>query len=180
MSSPGDLPQTHTDEKNLSGDERVSADASEQVQASPPDGDIQLAPRTVAFPDAANDQGIEEKPTGGLNRPRGVEMRREMTVEERDLAQAGYDHLDDHKAAGAGGRDDQDMDKVDIEEHKYKFDELENALLTSFDTKDPVQSRGLEPAEAAQRLVRDGRNVLTPPKKKGAFRRASLSWTHIR
>jgi len=125
--------------------------------------------RSVAFPPTEVDLGVEDKPTGGLNHPRGVEMRREMTVEDRELAQAGYDHLEQKVVAAKDGEDE--LDKVDIAEHRLKFDELENALETSMITKEPSQSRGLELKEVAERLARDGKNILTPPKKKSAFRK---------
>ena len=126
--------------------------------------------RSVAFPPTEVDLGVEDKPTGGLNHPRGVEMRREMTVEDRELAQAGYDHLEEQKVVAAKDGEDE-LDKVDIAEHRLKFDELENALETSMITKEPSQSRGLELKEVAERLARDGKNILTPPKKKSAFRK---------
>ncbi|KAF8579449.1 aminophospholipid-transporting P-type ATPase [Ramaria rubella] len=97
-------------------------------------------------------------------------MRRELTKEERELAQAGYDHLEEQKTETVKKGDD-GMDKVDIEEHKLKFNDLEDALETNMVTKDPAESRGLDPEEAAARLSRDGRNVLTPPKKKSMFRK---------
>ncbi|KIJ24756.1 hypothetical protein M422DRAFT_86436, partial [Sphaerobolus stellatus SS14] len=98
-------------------------------------------------------------------------MRRELTKEERELAQAGYDHLERTETHGTGKEDEKDMDKVDIQEHSLRFDELEKVLLTSIVTKDPGASHGLDEKEAAARLATDGRNVLTPPKKKSALRK---------
>ena len=154
----------------------LSQEGVEQTDAiGPVESDILPdAGRSVAFP-VETDNDLEEKPTGGLNRPRGVEMRRELTMEERELAQAGYDHLEEQKEVPANKGDDE-LDKVDIQEHRLKFDELENALETSIVTKDPSESRGLQPKEVAERLARDGKNVLTPPKKKSAFRKVSASF----
>lgn len=128
-----------------------------------------LPVRTVAFPDDA--EVIDEKPTGGL-RPKGVEMRREMTKEDKELANAGYEHLE---AKPKKEGKDVDLEKVDIYEHQLPYTELSTTLQTSFDAKDPQASLGLSQEEAAARLVRDGRNVLTPPKKKSAFRKVASS-----
>ncbi|KZT74065.1 aminophospholipid-transporting P-type ATPase [Daedalea quercina L-15889] len=95
-------------------------------------------------------------------------MKREMTKEDKELAAAGYEHLDEHKTKG---KKSDDLDKVDITEHTLPFDQLGAALDTSIDTKDPSASFGLTADEAKARLARDGRNVLTPPKKKSAFRK---------
>lgn len=130
--------------------------------------------RSVAFPPAEVDHGTEDKLTGGLNHHRDVEMRRELTVEDRELAQAGYDHLEEKKDLPTNNGGDE-LDKVDITEHRLKFNDLENALETNMITKDPSQSRGLELKEAAARLARDGKNILTPPKKKSAFRKVRYS-----
>ena len=154
--------------------ECVKVDEKTPSDQGPVESDaLPVAGRSVAFPPAEIDHDIEEKPIGNLNRPRGVEMRRELTTEERVLAQAGYDHLEEPKVASPSKGEDE-LDKVDIQEHRLKFKDLENALETSMVTKDPSQSRGLEIKVAAERLVRDGKNVLTPPKKKSAFRKVSV------
>ncbi|TFK34868.1 aminophospholipid-transporting P-type ATPase [Crucibulum laeve] len=122
--------------------------------------------RAVVFPDDSIVR--EEKHIGGL-RPKGVEMKRSITQEDRDLAAAGYEHLEaqkDHKTAPAAGLTD-----VDIHEHRLPFTSLESALKTSLDYKDAGLSYGLTSEEAKARLERDGRNVLTPPKKKSALRK---------
>lgn len=129
------------------------------------------ATRTVAF-DGPLDQGdiYEEKIHHGHIRPRGVEMKREMTKEDKELAAAGYEHLEEHKAKGKKG-ESSDFDNVDIQEHRLAFPELSRALDTNIDTKDPGSSYGLTNEEAKARLARDGPNVLTPPKKKSALRK---------
>ncbi|PCH38584.1 aminophospholipid-transporting P-type ATPase [Wolfiporia cocos MD-104 SS10] len=123
--------------------------------------------RAVAFPD---DHGHirEEKVQHGHARPRGPEMKREMTKEDMELAAAGYEHLNEERPKGKKG-DDQ-LDGVDITEHQLTFQELSLALDAALDTKDPGNSYGLTTAEANARLARDGPNVLTPPKKKSAWR----------
>ncbi|KAH9948142.1 aminophospholipid-transporting P-type ATPase [Amylocystis lapponica] len=95
-------------------------------------------------------------------------MKREMTKEDKELAAAGYEHLEE-KAKGKKGVDPK-LDNVDIEEHHLSFHELGPHLETSIDTKDAAGSYGLTSAEAKERLVRDGPNVLTPPKKKSPLR----------
>lgn len=121
--------------------------------------------RAVAFPDDHGD--IREEKIQHL-RPRGVEMKREMTKEDMELAAAGYEHLGEHKGKGKKG---DDLDKVDIHEHSLPYDQLGAAFDTSIDTKEPSASYGLTSDEAKARLARDGHNVLTPPKKKSAFRK---------
>ncbi|EPS98398.1 hypothetical protein FOMPIDRAFT_41618 [Fomitopsis schrenkii] len=95
-------------------------------------------------------------------------MKREMTKEDMELAAAGYEHLGEHKGKGKKG---DDIDKVDIHEHSLTYVQLGAALETSIDTKEPNLSYGLTADEAKARLARDGHNVLTPPKKKSAFRK---------
>ncbi|KAI0818674.1 aminophospholipid-transporting P-type ATPase [Irpex lacteus] len=82
-------------------------------------------------------------------------MKREMTKEDKELAAAGYEHLEERKAKAKPG-DTDGLNNVDITEHKLAFDELQ---------KDPGASVGLTSEEAKARLARDGPNVLTPPKK---------------
>ncbi|KAI0355099.1 aminophospholipid-transporting P-type ATPase [Trametes cingulata] len=93
-----------------------------------------------------------------------------MTKEEKELAEAGYEHLAQQKTHGEKGGE-AELDKVDIQEHQLPFKELESELDTSFDPKDPGQSAGLSSGEAKARLTRDGPNILTPPKKKSALRK---------
>ncbi|KAI0823899.1 aminophospholipid-transporting P-type ATPase [Trametes gibbosa] len=97
-------------------------------------------------------------------------MKREMTKEEKELAEAGYQDLVEEKVQGHKGSDTA-LDGVDIREHGLAFDALEAELDTTFDHKDPTQSSGLSADEAKARLARDGQNVLTPPKKKSALRK---------
>lgn len=95
-------------------------------------------------------------------------MKREMTKEDKELAAAGYEHLDEQKTKNKKG--DNKLDNVDIQEHHLSYNELGSALDTSMDTKDPGNSYGLSADEAKARLARDGPNVLTPPKKKSPLR----------
>ncbi|KAI0730164.1 aminophospholipid-transporting P-type ATPase [Fomitopsis betulina] len=95
-------------------------------------------------------------------------MKRELTKEDIELAAAGYEHLSEHKGKGKNGNN---IDNVDIYEHSLSYDQLGAALETSIDTKEPHLSYGLTADEAKARLARDGHNVLTPPKKKSAFRK---------
>ena len=134
------------------------------------ESDPVVATRAVAFPDHEGDE--QEKAPHGL-RPKGVEMKREMTKEDKELAAAGYEHLQEHKSQGKKG-ESSDLDKVDIQEHRLAFLELGKTLDTNIDTKDPGSSYGLTSEEAKTRLTRDGHNVLTPPKKKSALRKVRL------
>ncbi|KZS98811.1 aminophospholipid-transporting P-type ATPase [Sistotremastrum niveocremeum HHB9708] len=95
-------------------------------------------------------------------------MRREITKEERDLAAAGYDELEASKKAKV---EREGLDKVDISEHRLPSAKLAEALDTDIDFKTPASSNGLGEHEAKLRLDRDGKNILTPPKKKSAFER---------
>jgi len=139
-----------------------------EQNVSPPREEI-TAVRTVAFPD----EDEKEKPSNP--RPKGVEMSRSLTQEDRVLAAAGYEHLEVANKPGAPAVGE----NVDIQEHRLPFDGLEAALKTSFDPKDASKSEGLTPEEAAARLKRDGRNVLTPPKKKSALGKVWIRPTPI-
>lgn len=136
--------------------------------------DAQHAP-SVAFPDVANSAPGGQESRHHYPRPRGVELRRELTIEEKALAQAGYDHLDSNlKTAGPDSRTKAKADSfqnVTIHEHALAFDALARELETSLNTKEPGKSQGLTDEEAKARLERDGRNVLSPPKKKSALRK---------
>ncbi|KAF9009504.1 aminophospholipid-transporting P-type ATPase [Cyathus striatus] len=122
--------------------------------------------RTVAFPE---DEIIREEKHVVGTRPKGVEMKRTITQEDKELAAAGYQHLDEKKDhRGAQGSN---VSNVDIQEHRLPLESILDALKTSFDYKDAGQSYGLTHEEASERLKRDGPNVLTPPKKKSALRK---------
>ena len=125
------------------------------------------ATRAVAFPDH-DEIKVEEKPIAAM-RPKGAEMKREMTMEDMKLAAAGYEHLEERKAKKS--EKDKQLENVDVVEHRLPFAELESTLKTSINFKEPAKPRGLTAVEAAARLARDGRNVLTPPVKKSAFRK---------
>lgn len=100
-------------------------------------------------------------------RPRGVELGpRVMTQEDKELAAAGYGHLDHAKKEGGKEADDGKLGNVDITEHGLPIAEVAEVLGTSFEVKDPAASVGLTVVEAGERLKRDGPNALTPPKKK--------------
>lgn len=107
-------------------------------------------------------------------RPRGVELGpRIMTQEDKELAAAGYDHLDQAKKEGGKDGEDDKMGNVDITEHRLPILEVMEVLGTSFEVKDPAASLGLTVGEAGERLKRDGPNALTPPKKKTALQKVS-------
>ena len=146
-------------------------DAHEISEKLSPNEDAVVATRAVAFPDQGREETQEKAPHG--LRPKGVEMKREMTKEDKELAAAGYEHLEEHKVKGKKG-ESSELDKVDIQEHRLAFPELSKTLDTNIDTKDPGSSYGLTSEEAKTRLTRDGANVLTPPKKKSALRKVSL------
>ncbi|KAI8999130.1 aminophospholipid-transporting P-type ATPase [Trametes punicea] len=98
-------------------------------------------------------------------------MKRELTKEDKELAEAGYEHLSRPKTQGKKDGGEAKLDNVDIHEHKLPFKELQSELDTAFDPKDPERSPGLSGDEAKARLTRYGANVLTPPKKKSALRK---------
>ncbi|CDO71883.1 hypothetical protein BN946_scf184940.g30 [Trametes cinnabarina] len=139
------------------------------TQFSSDEGDITVA-RAVAFPEEVleHEEGHGKAPHG--LRPRGVEMKREWTQEDKELAEAGYEHLAQQKAHAQKG-DETKLDNVDLHEHKLSFKELEAELVTALDPKDPERSPGLSTDEAKARLSRYGQNILTPPKKKSALRK---------
>ncbi|KAF5373122.1 hypothetical protein D9758_001480 [Tetrapyrgos nigripes] len=137
--------------------------ASEAEPLSPlPQQMEESAHPRVAFPDA---DVQDEKATGGL-RPKGVEMKRTMTQEERELAAAAYGHLEEKKAQEAK---DGSLDNTDVSEHQLPFDKLEETLKTSININDPASSVGLTRDEAKDRLAKNGLNILTPPKRRSAL-----------
>jgi len=146
----------------------TTSETEKGIQPTEPNDEENITTRAVAFPvdDAIN----EDKRIGGL-RPKGPEMKRELTHEDRELAAAGYEHLEEQKAKK--GQTKAEIDNVDIKEHCLSFEELRQAHNTFFDTKDPAQSPGLTSDDAKARLARDGQNILTPPKKKSALRKVS-------
>ncbi|KAJ6606312.1 aminophospholipid-transporting P-type ATPase [Mycena vulgaris] len=113
-----------------------------------------VATRAVAF---HPENEIEEKP-----RPKGngarVELKHTLTQDDKELAAAGYGHLEEKKAG-------LEQTNVDIQEHRVPLADLGETMSTSIDTKDPGASHGLTAAEAAARLQRDGPNILTPAEK---------------
>lgn len=56
-------------------------------------------------------------------------------------------------------------------EQRLTPDQLAAHMRTSIDVGKPAESKGLTSAEAAKRLIENGRNQLTPPTKKGAWRK---------
>lgn len=54
----------------------------------------------------------------------------------------------------------------DNDEHLITLGELEERFRTSFNANEPAKSSGLTFDESLERLNRDGRNLLTPPKQK--------------
>jgi sodium/potassium-transporting ATPase subunit alpha len=144
---------------------------------------------TIAFDDqggpGADQPEIEEKSlqpyTHAVPRSgnKNLEMRRELTQEDKELSRANYDHLEKQKSHGEKGGDDDDekggggANHADIREHRYTMEQLQDILKANFDSKNAPSSFGLTSEEAAARLARNGPNVLTPPKKKSAFQKAS-------
>ena len=111
-----------------------------------------------------------EKRRGG-----GVEVKRTMTQEDKELAAAGYEHLKDGFAVkDVKGGPGEGEKQVDITEHAIPIAMLGTQLDTDFDPKEPGSSLGLTENEAKERLARDGKNVLTPPKRKSALRKVRL------
>jgi len=160
----------------------VSQDEKPLQQHHKPHTELVRHP-TIAFSDQIVDQlEIEETyarpyshfaPRGG---ERNLEIRRELTQEEKELSRANYDHLETHK----DDKDSADADggganHTDIREHRYSVEQLQDTFKTNFDIKQAASSFGLTSGEAATRLARDGPNILTPPKKKSALQKASLN-----
>lgn len=132
---------------------------------------------TVAF-DTVPDQLeiVEKSPNPTRNGNKNLEIRRELTQEDKELSRANYDHLEkerSHTDDEKGDHDGTTANQTDIREHRYTAERLEEALETKFDLKTPASSFGLSSTEAAARLARNGPNVLTPPKKKSALQKVS-------
>jgi hypothetical protein len=147
-----------------------AADAGTTATA-PADGEKRIAFQAPAGAhEHAASPGIAEERRRGT----GLEMRRELTIEDKALAEAGYEHLAPAPDAPGKAGAKKDVKDVDLNEHSYSFAVLGEKLDTSIDTKDSGASYGLTKEEAEARLKRDGPNQLTPPKKKSAFRVVSV------
>ncbi|KAL5514054.1 hypothetical protein ACEPAG_2815 [Sanghuangporus baumii] len=146
----------------------LSADIAKEPDA-PDETEIKEVPHshTVVFPDAHQDDTGEH-----AHRLRGVELRRELTVEEKEFARVGYDRIDGlRKPKGPESKSKVNNLKVaDISEHNLSLDVLTAELQTSFNRNEPGRSFGLDDDEAQVRLERDGKNVLTPANKRSSFR----------
>jgi sodium/potassium-transporting ATPase subunit alpha len=129
------------------------------------DEQVDVVNRAVAFPE----DNIREK-----IRPKGAELKRTLTQEDKELSAAGYEHLD----ANAKQRKLEESN-LDIHEHKLSLETLSDRFKISFNTKDPGRSIGLTPAEARTRLEQDGPNILTPPKKKSALRKVKIHISYL-
>ncbi|PLW24468.1 hypothetical protein PCANC_26441, partial [Puccinia coronata f. sp. avenae] len=128
-------------------------------------------------PDDRNTNQANAHPTGGIsfadpkpppNNPGGRDLglRRELTQDEKQLANAGYEELESKmKATELKGV------SADISEHKLSPQQVAEAMGTSITLSNPSSSAGLTAQEAQSRLARDGPNQLTPPKKKSALRK---------
>ena len=99
----------------------------------------------------------------------GVIQSHSVALEKEEFGEAGYEHLE--AARNKYGNASATLANVDIQEHRLPFTKLNTAFQTSINTNDPAQSFGLDLEEVKIRLQRDGRNILTPPKKKSSFRK---------
>lgn len=155
-------------------EEKISSPPPHAGAAPAHHDDETIAGRTVAFPENVH---VEEKHHHyhhhGITTAKhgGIEMKRTLTQEERELANAGYEHLQQTKAQKA---EEENVHK-EIHEHKLSVELLRQELGVSFDVKDPARSQGLGQEEAQTRLRTDGPNVLTPPKKKSGLRKVGIS-----
>ncbi|KAI8905442.1 hypothetical protein EDD86DRAFT_241269 [Gorgonomyces haynaldii] len=66
-------------------------------------------------------------------------------------------------------KEDKPEKSIDLTEHLLSIDELKEKCGTSFEITKPTNSDGLTVEEAKQRLIRNGPNALTPPKKRPAI-----------
>ena len=123
-------------------------DPEKQPASSPANIDEEnVTQRAVAFPDDDVHRGTRQK---------GIELKRELTQEDKELAEA------IHPEKGKKG--EKDFDSVDIIEHKLAFGPLSETLKTSFDTKEPGQSHGLTTSEAKARYSLNLSFYFTGPK----------------
>ncbi|KAG0148852.1 hypothetical protein CROQUDRAFT_40800 [Cronartium quercuum f. sp. fusiforme G11] len=120
------------------------------------------APGGISFAD-------EKRPmsqVAGLEIKRELTLRRELTKDEKELANAGYEQLEAKKKAKA-----LESRAADITEHTLSPAKVAEAHGTSINMSNPSVSGGISAAEAQSRLARDGLNQLTPPKKKSALQK---------
>ncbi|KAF8320135.1 aminophospholipid-transporting P-type ATPase [Clavulina sp. PMI_390] len=124
---------------------------------------------TIAFDNTLSPSGIDEKRQLSRAANKNLEIRRELTQEDKELSAANYEHLDKKDDKGDG--DENLVNQADIREHQYTAEQLTKILDTSFNAKAPATSEGLTSAVAADRLAKNGLNRLTPPKKRSALQK---------
>ena len=142
--------------------------SSDIAKVSDVSDDVREIPhsRSVAFPaDTAGDHDHYTK---------GVGHRHDLMAATKDTTKVLIDgDIDEAKGLEDDSKGD-DFKNVDISEHGLPFSSLAEELQTSFDPKDPSKSFGLQEGEAKARLEREGKNVLSPPKKTSALRLVSF------
>lgn len=75
-------------------------------------------------------------------------------------ASRSFSNLNKKSLAAAQHSEDYD----DVDEHLLSLEVLASRYKTAVDMQDPAKSFGLSHGEALERLVRDGKNMLNPPK----------------
>ena len=84
-------------------------------------------------------------------------LTRPPCVQERELANAGYDDLEQAKLKQQGGKSH--TGEIQYDEHLLTPAEVAKRYGVEIDAANPLKSKGLTSAEAASRLARDGHNV---------------------
>ncbi|KAJ1561048.1 hypothetical protein HK405_005089, partial [Cladochytrium tenue] len=68
-----------------------------------------------------------------------------------------------------GDAKEKETSKVNMVDHLLSFEEIQAKYTTAFNPDKPLESGGLSSETAAQRLIENGPNMLSPPKKRHPF-----------
>ncbi|EJD00183.1 aminophospholipid-transporting P-type ATPase [Fomitiporia mediterranea MF3/22] len=122
-------------------------------------------PRSVGF------SSVHPAVQGHANRAGGVDPKHNLTASEKPPSIVGKTAQKSKSHSKGSKARNEDFEAAVIFEHKLTFDAVATELQTSLDAKEPAKSFGLTEDEAGKRLLRDGKNVLTPQKRKSALRK---------
>lgn len=149
-------------------DEKHPIDDIEKAESESLPGSLPMVANSTTLPGGISfaDEKRPISQIGGLEIKRELTLRRELTKDEKELANAGYEQLEAKKKAKA-----LESRPADITEHSLTPAQVAEAHGTSINLANPSASGGISAAEAQGRLARDGLNQLTPPKKKSALRK---------
>ncbi|SCZ89305.1 BZ3500_MvSof-1268-A1-R1_Chr1-1g01094 [Microbotryum saponariae] len=157
--NPSGLPTTF--------DEKASTPARRLSTSSTADSELKkegVHTTGVTFPDTPLKRIPTLPRTNTLGIRRELTLNRELTQEVKDRAAAGYQDANEKTKESAS-------QFIEIVDHHLTVAEVAKKFDTTFDVKNPANSKGLTSAVAAERLQTNGPNALTPPARKSGLRK---------